>query len=66
MRIVFWKKNRGFTAFDALMDDGKASIRQKKIMDVFDDDAELFLMKSSNGLAIRYFEAPDESFMSNV
>ena len=28
--------------FDALWDDGKAYIRQKKIMDVFDDDSELF------------------------
>ena len=28
--------------FDALWEDGKASYRQKKIMDVFDDDAELF------------------------
>ena len=37
MRIVLWEKNRDFTAFDALMDDGKVSIRQKKIMDVFDD-----------------------------
>lgn len=28
--------------FDALWDDGKASYRQKKIMDLFTDDAELF------------------------
>lgn len=28
--------------FDALWDDGKASIRQKKIMDLFDDDTRLF------------------------
>lgn len=28
--------------FDALWDDGKASMRQKKIMDLFDDDTRLF------------------------
>ena len=28
--------------FDSLWDDGKASLRQKKIMDVFDDDTRLF------------------------
>ena len=28
--------------FDSLWDDGKASIRQKKIMDLFDDDTRLF------------------------
>lgn len=35
--------------FDALWEDGKAQLRQKKIMDLFDDDTELF----SNELKVK-------------